>query len=120
MSDCCDEQNDPCVCETVRTTYCDRDRRNNVWVDGGNPETGEGGVCLLDNMHEAQLIYILERDETARKDLLKVTSDPYLLDKARTIPRLSEDDNLDGLREALDKTSIPFYSAFRGQPPFAQ
>jgi hypothetical protein len=121
MSHCDDEcTQDPCVCETPRTTYCDRDRRNNVWIEGGDHETGEGGVCLLDNLHEDQLIYILERDEIARRDLLKVTSDPYLLDKARTVQRLSTDDNLDGLSKALDKPSIPFYTAFAGNPPFAQ
>lgn len=110
----------PVTCEVPRTTYCDRDRRNNVWVEGGNPETGEGGVCLLDNMAEDQLVFILQRDEIARRDLVRVTSDPYLLEKAATVPRLATMEEADAIQTKANANTMPFYTAFAGRPPFAQ
>jgi len=123
MSDCDCKDPDPPVCDPVpRKTYCDKDRRNNVWIDGGNRETGEGGVCILDNLNESQLEYILERDEIARRDLVKVTTDPWLLNKAATVQRLPTTEEMDALQVGLNrqKDTIPFYTAFAGKPPFAQ
>jgi hypothetical protein len=106
---------------TTRTTYCDRDRVNNVWVEGAD-ENGEGGVCLLDTMNEAQVVYVLQRDETARRDLLRVTSDEQLLELANTVPRLPVEEPGDVLQRETnhnsDPNSLPFYNQFRGQPPW--
>jgi hypothetical protein len=120
MSDC--DEKDPCVCAGPRTTFCDRDRTNNVWVECPDPLTGEGGVCLLDNLTENQLDWILERDERARADLKRVTSDTWLLNKAETVPRLSTVEEMDSIQTSMgrQKDTIPFYSAFAGKPPFAQ
>jgi len=112
----------PIDCTPKPTTRCDRDRKNNVWIEGGNRDTGVGGVCLLDTTDEATVIWILERDEVARKDLVRVTSDPRLLELARTVPRLptyNEGDDMQH-RANANPAGIPFYSAFRGQPPFSQ
>lgn len=103
------------------STCCDRDRVNNVWVEGADEE-GRGGVCLLDTMTEAQIIGILKVNETARADLKRVTSSAALLELAETTPRLPTQEAGDKLQTELNRNadSIPFYSIFRGQPPFAQ
>jgi hypothetical protein len=75
-------------------------------------------------MSDAQIIHSLERDDQAREDLLTVTSDPALLELARTVPRLPTVEEADVEQALLNQPnnsgSIPFYSLFRGQPPFAQ
>lgn len=79
---------------------------------------------MLDTMCDSQVIYVLERDEQAREDLLKITSDPHLLDLAKSVPRLPTVEEADVEQALLNQPhnsgSIPFYSLFRGQPPFAQ
>ena len=103
------------------STLCDRDRKNNVWVEGAD-ENGAGGLCLLDTMTEAQVIGVLKVNERARADLKRVTSDPQLLDLAEKIPRLPTEQDDDKLQRETNRNadSIPFYSIFRGQPPFPQ
>lgn len=116
---------DPCAGEVLGeegpTTYCDRDRKNNVWVQGAD-ENGAGGVCLLDTMTESQVVYSLQRDPKARADLKRVTSNADLLALADAVPTLDEDELGDGLQSKTNRNadSIPFYSIFKGQPPFAQ
>ena len=79
---------------------------------------------MLDTMTDEQVIYSLERDEQARADLLQITTDPHLLELANTIPRLPVVEEADVEQALLNQPnnsgSIPFYSIFRGQPPFAQ
>ena len=115
----------PCACNRV-CTKCDRDRTNNVWVERGNNPGSENapGICLLDTLTEAQIIDIVERDERARKDLLRVTSDPRLLEIATKTKRLSTAEEADLQQKWINKNETPagnpFYGVFRGQPPFAQ
>ena len=106
-------------CGAPPPTKCNKDRTHNMWVEGGNPETGEGGVCLLDTVTEEQVIWIIERDERARADLLRVTDDPRLLELGNTIARLPTDEDPKPCA-GMTNTNIPFYSAFKGNPPFAQ
>ena len=47
---------------STRTTYCDGDRKNNVWVEGVQDEDGNGGICMLDTMTEQQVAYVLQHD----------------------------------------------------------
>jgi len=137
----CGCQNTPCACGPCGPnagfppgtglgtgTRCDRYQPGlrNVWVERGctpNDVTAPG-VCLLDTMSDAQIIHSLERDDQAREDLLTVTSDPALLELARTVPRLPTVEEADVEQALLNQPnnsgSIPFYSLFRGQPPFAQ
>lgn len=109
-------------CPPIPYTKCDRDKTNNVWVEGHDPEKGVPGICLLDTLCDPQIIDILQRDERARADLKKVTSDAHLLDLAEKIPRLQETNEGDTLQRELGDTTAagPFYAIFRGQPPFAQ
>jgi hypothetical protein len=79
---------------------------------------------MLDTMTDAQVIYILERDEKARADLLTVTSDPCLLKLAQTVPRLPVVEETDAEQALVNRPNEPaqnpFYAIFRGQPPFPQ
>jgi len=70
-------------------------------------------------MSDCQVIYVLERDERARADLIRVTDDAHLLNLANTIPRLPTIETSDAEMKGQNSYS-PFYSVFRGQPPFAQ
>lgn len=125
----CACQNVPCTCVPEEcqapTTRCDLYvlGTQNVWVEHGcQPVTS--GICMLDTMTDEQIIYVLERDERAREDLLKVTSDSHLLELARTVPRLPVVEQADAEQALFNQPnnpgSIPFYAIFRGQPPFAQ
>lgn len=107
--------------EVPVSTLCDRDRVNNVWVEGAD-ENGEGGICLLDTMSEPQVIYVLQRDVKARADLCRVTSDEQLLELAVTVPLLSKGRFGDEIQKEVnrDASSLPFYSVFRGRPPTAR
>jgi len=111
-----------CSTEGEVCTFCDGDRIHNVWIEGGDPETGEGGACLLDTMDRDEIIYVLQRDERSRADLRRVTTNPELLAMADEIPRLPTAECGDQLQSSTNQNSnsIPFYSIFRGQPPFAQ
>jgi hypothetical protein len=108
-----------CKCGCGRTTYCDRDRKNNVWLEGADAE-GRGGSCLLDSMRDDQVIYCIQRDEKARQDLLRVTSDEHLLKLAHEVPALPSVEDGDKLQKESNADQSPFYAIFRGQPPFAQ
>lgn len=130
----CGCQTTPCACAPdaacppIAGTRCDRyvTGSKNVWVERGcspNDVTAPG-VCMLDTMTDCQIIHSLERDDVARADLLTVTSDPHLLELARTVPRLPTVEETDVEQSLLNQSnnsgSIPFYALFRGQPPFAQ
>lgn len=116
----------PCICgcppPPIPKTFCDRDRKNNVWVEGAVDENGNGGICMLDTMTRAQVISVIEADDVARADLKRVTSDPCLLELANNVQKLPTEEPGDTLQRELGRQadSIPFYSVFRGQPPFAQ
>lgn len=126
-SDCPSTTENPCgacATEPTRLTYCDRDTKDNVWVERADVSPEAPGICLLDTMSECQIIDVISRQDTARKDLLRVTSDPHLLYLAATVPHLGTVDEDDALQDNINRNdepeSIPFYGIFRGQPPFAQ
>lgn len=116
----------PGECPPKPCTLCDGDTKNNVWVERapGEANANRIGICLLNTMTEAQVIYVLERDEVARRDLFRVTTNPYLLNLARETPRLPTTEESDTTQTRLNRhnspASIPFYGIFRGQPPFTQ
>lgn len=123
MSDEQDKTETGCTCDPVTGTKCDGDRTNNMWVEGGDPALGNG-ICLLDTMCESQIVYTLQHNRNAAKDLLRVTHDEHLRNLAHTVQILPtgveadiEQSNINRHNEA---GSIPFYAIFRGQPPFNQ
>lgn len=88
-------------------TLCDGDTTNNHWFTEG--------VCILDTLSPRQVNYILEHNEVARADLLRVTTNPDLIDMANSVPRLpttEEDDEL--MKVQAKQTPLPFYQIFRG------
>jgi hypothetical protein len=115
-----------CPPDTNATAKCKRLTEPNVWIERGNHPGSENaiGICLLDTMSEAQVIYVLEHDQKAREDLLKVTDDPRLLELARTVMPLPTQEEADMHQKWFNRTDAPaanpFYAIFRGQPPFAQ
>jgi hypothetical protein len=133
----CQCQKTPCSCQPgpspqcppeVPQSRCDlyRQGMQNVWVDRGSaPEDASApGICLLDTMTEEQVIYSLERNEQAREDLLKVTSDEHLRYLAMNVPKLPVVETNDAEQAFVNRSnepaSNPFFAIFRGQPPFAQ
>lgn len=132
----CGCQKTPCVCPSPRPcTKCDRyvQGMHNEWVVKAKSGTGLVGpdavedvigICMLDTMTRAQVIYVLERSEKARSDLFVVTTDRELLHLARTVPRLPVVEETDAEQALLNRPNEPaqnpFYAIFRGQPPFAQ
>jgi hypothetical protein len=121
--DCTEIPDNPCGCqEPTRTTYCDRDTKDNVWMERDPNTPNAPGICMLDTMSEGQVINSIQRSCRARVDLLRVTSDPNLLYLARTVPTLPTTEEADDDQKRLnrDADSIPFYTQFRGQPPFNQ
>jgi len=121
-----DDSGLPPGCEPQHKSRCNGDRKNNVWVERG-PGANDGnciGICLLDTMTEDQVIFAVERDDRARADLLRVTTDARLLQIARETPRLPVTEEADNIQTRMNRNhaaaSTPFYSIFRGQPPFSQ
>ncbi len=107
----------------VSTTKCNADTKDNVWVERG-PNPGDElriGICLLDTVSEDQVIYIVQHDQRARADLLRVTTDARMLEIARTVPRLPTvelaDEEQKDINRATTAASIPFYAIFQGRPP---
>lgn len=113
----------PCECQPT-TSKCNGDLKDNVWLERGTGGENAIGICLLDTMTEPQIIDVLERDERARKDLLRATTDARLLELARNTKKLTTAEEADLQQKWVNKNeapaSIPFYGLFRGQPPFAQ
>ncbi len=103
-----------------KKTLCDGDRTHNCWIEGGDPNTGEGGVCLLDNLTAEQVVYIVERNPKAREDLKRVTTNEEVLALANETPPLPSGEYADVLQSEVNKNAdtIPFYSVFRGQGPW--
>lgn len=97
----------------------------NVWMERADQVGNQApGICLLDSLSRDQVIYSIERDDVARADLLRITSNPDLRDLAETVTRLPTQELVDMEQTASNRpaepATIPFYALFRGQPPFAQ
>jgi hypothetical protein len=109
--------------EATRSTLCDLDVENNVWVEGVvDLAAGKRGICTLDYLNRPQIVDILKHDPRAREDLPRVTSNPELRQLVRDTQlypgkELSEDLQS---RSAKNPASFPFYSVFRGRPPTAR
>lgn len=114
-----------CECAPTPTpTLCDRDRVNNMWVVGGDPPCSGNGICLLDTMCLDQIVYTLQHNPNAAKDLDRVTSNVELRNLAATVPLLPTTEEADKLQSDVNRhkeiEGIPYYAIFRGNPPYAQ
>lgn len=103
-------------------SLCNLDLSNNVWVEGRDDENPERqpGVCMLDTMAENQIVDIVSRDERARADLLKVTSDRRMIEIANQVKRLPTEEPGDSMQRVLGgtKDAGAFYTQFRGRVPW--
>lgn len=99
---------DPCLTGNgPPPTLCDGDTENNSWV--------EGGICLLDTMSKEQVIFTIEHNPEARKDLARVTTCQEILDLLDQVTLLPTKDADESLMKTLNNTDIlPFYTIFRG------
>jgi hypothetical protein len=105
---------------------CDLDRTNNMWLERG-PNPGDElrpGICLLDTMKPSQIVYTLEHNPMAARQLLAITSDPYLRYLATNVTLLPTEELVDMEQDAQNQEgkpgTYPFYDLFAGQPPTAQ
>lgn len=98
----CDE-----TCEESPPSLCDGDTTNNEWYTQG--------VCLLDQMSKAQVVYTLEHNPKARDDLPKITSCQELLEMLRDVPLLptTQEDDQDQSR-FNQGDCLPFYTVYGG------
>lgn len=110
--------------ECFKKTLCDGDLTNNYWIEGGDAATGIGGVCMLDNLTQEEVVYHIQHNHKARADLKRVTTDVELHQLADDTPPLPTGEFADALQSDINRNdkpeSLPFYAIFRGQPPFAQ
>lgn len=101
-----DETNCDNDCDT-HVSLCDGDTTDNCWI--------EDGVCMLDNLCKEQVVYILQRNERARRDLLRVTTCEELLDLANTIPSLPTERDDDKLMRTFNTGDcLPQYTVYGG------
>lgn len=104
-------------------TFCTGDTTDNIWFIPGAP--GYPGQCRLDQLTFEQVHDVLQRVPQAKKDLLRITTDPVLVQLANET-RLTNDDieadqksvnlinrGVAGLNPGTNRT-IPFYTVFRG------
>lgn len=105
-------------CEETRTTYCDLDIENNVWVEGVvDIPAGKRGICMLDTMSASQVIHVLQHDPRARRDLSRVTSSPDLLALLDRVSLLPTGNPADDAQRQDARRGLPFYTQFAGRPP---
>jgi len=102
-------------------TCCDLDITDNIWVEGVvDVPAGKRGICMLDTLSRAQVIDILQRNPRAKKDLLRVTTDPELVELAQTVQLLQSTNQSDDQTKQSARQGLPYYTLFAGRPPFAQ
>ena len=116
----------PPSCPPPPCTKCNGDTTNNIWLERG-PNPGDelrAGICLLDTMSPSKIVYTLEHNPRAAKDLLRITTDPYLIYLATNVTLLPTEELVDMEQDAQNQEgkpgTYPFYDTFHGQPPLPQ
>ncbi len=100
-------------------TKCTGDHTNNVFWRTGAP--GFPGKCILDELDFAQLFLVLERYPGAKKDLLRITDDPVLIQLANeTKPAGTELEDDQKAADMINKGrgkgpgTLPYYTIMHG------
>lgn len=70
-------------------TFCTGDTNNNIWFIPGAP--GYGGQCRIDQMTFEQVFLVLQRVPQAKNDLLRITSDPVLIELANEVKPVDDE-----------------------------
>ncbi len=90
-----------------KCSVCTGDCCNNVWI--------ENGKCTLDNLTFDQVWFILGKNPRAKRDLLRITSDPQLIELANNTKLVVDELEDAKVPERLvNKNTIPFYTVLRG------
>jgi hypothetical protein len=123
----CECNQDPCCCQYAEIdpcalvnpnpacgSMCNLDTHDNCWYVC--EQVGYLSQCRLDQMTYGEVIEVLERYPFAARDLMRITSDPALLELARTVHLRAPQQEDDAVAENLiNKTNtLPFYTIFRG------
>lgn len=78
---------------------------------------GFHGRCILDEMTYEQVWFILTRNPNAKRDLMRITTDPILLSLARESGLVETDQQADEqAAKRLNANSLVFYTHMRGNP----
>ena len=100
---------DPCNTDRLKS-LCDGDCSKNIWFVNGK--------CKLDQLTYDQVYYILQRNRSAKKDLLRVTTNPALVflanQSALIMDPIEEDLRPSNLINNPKKT-LPYYTLFKGR-----
>ena len=116
---------DPCGCgdnvqlcnrvnlDPVNCTVCNGNTECNIWFEPGPP--GHAGKCKLDNLTYEQDWLVLSRVPEAKKDLLRITSDPCLVRLANTTKlRVPEIEDNKRAADRINANTLPYYTVLRG------
>lgn len=102
------EMCDPCK-SVASGTLCDGDCDKNIWYVNGK--------CKLDELTFDQVYFVLQRNPNAKSDLLRVTTNPELIQLAtysRLIKDQIEDDRTPYRVINNPAQTLPFYTLFKG------
>jgi hypothetical protein len=103
------DESKKCNCEDPSKTLCTGDTSKNIWY--------QGGKCKLDQLTYSTVIYILSRNRNAKADLLRITSDPCLIQIANrtglVVPTIEDSARVEARLNNPAQT-LPFYTLFRG------
>ena len=88
-------------------TVCNGDTTNNVWFAGGK--------CKLDQLTFEQVYFVLQKNPKAKADLLRITTDPTLIQLANETRPINQDAIDDRRAEKIiNGNTLPFYTVLRG------
>jgi len=98
---------DTCPEDCPPPSLCDGDTTNNCWF--------EEGVCMLDTMSKAQVVYTIQRNPKARDDLKRVTTCEPLLQLLKDVPLLGTQQEDDVQQRRFNQNDcLPFYTIYKG------
>jgi hypothetical protein len=96
-------------CNSGHASLCTGDLVDNIWY--------QDGVCKLDQLTYDQVEFVLLRNPDAKRDLLRVTSDPTLIQLAHETGLVADEieDGMIAYRIINNpKQTLPFYTVLRG------
>jgi hypothetical protein len=78
-------------------------------------QPGAFGRCILDELTYEQVYLVLERYPFAKRDLLRITTDPNLVRLANTVKLMVNEHEADQIvMDKFNARTLPFYTLFRG------
>lgn len=108
MSNPINDMCDPCNPDRLKT-LCDGDCTNNIWFVKGQ--------CRLDQLTYEQVYYILQHNRSAKRDLLRATSNPALVYLAHQTQLIMDEKDETVTQRLINNPSktLPFYTLMKGR-----